>query len=236
MTTLRIPHSRVHMSKGELKNIVAFHGSPRENGNTRALLDSFLEGVHKNTSMVEVIEPHQLHLESCHGCLRCNLLRRCSITGDQWQELSQKILDSDILVFAAPVYFHHLPGPMKIMLDKFRSFNHVQITETGLIHTPWQEWKKDFVLLLTMGSPDPTNADPVVDLFKFISSILGSSNKLHVITATRLAVAKQILKSAEELKVLYQKLKIPVHLADQDFIRNRESLEKAKNLGSELTG
>jgi hypothetical protein len=75
-------------------------------------------------------------------------------------------------------------------LDRFRPFNHVQITETGLEHTPWQEWKKDFVLLLTMGSPDPSDAKPVIDLFDFVKSILGHGNKLHVITATRVAVAR----------------------------------------------
>lgn len=115
----------------------------------------------------------------------------------------KKILDSDVLVFAAPIYFHHVPGPMKIMLDRFRSFNHVQITETSLVHTPWQEWKKDFVLLLTMGSPEESNADPVIDLFSFMTSILGSENRLHVIKATRLAVARQITKTEAELSVLY---------------------------------
>lgn len=120
---------------------------------------------------------------------------------------------------------------MKIMLDRFRSFNHVQITETSLIHTPWQEWKKDFVLLLTMGSPEESNADPVIDLFSFMTSILGSENRLHVIKATRLAVARQITKTEAELNVLYDKMKLPVQLAEKDYLGNRKVLEQCKNLG-----
>ena len=113
-----------------MKKILAFNGSPRSGSNTSYLLEHFLEGTSLSPDNFEVIEPHALHLDHCHGCLRCNVLRRCSISGDDWEQISGKILDADVLVFASPIYFHHLPGPVKILLDRFRSFNHVQITES----------------------------------------------------------------------------------------------------------
>lgn len=151
-------------------------------------------------------------------------------------DLSQKILDSDVLVFSSPIYFHHLPGPMKVVLDRFRSFNHVQITETGLEHTPWQEWKKDFVLLLSMGSPDQSDAKPVIELFDFLKSILGHGNTLHGITATRVAVARQLSKSKYELSALYEKLKLPSDLVEEDYLKNKMILEEARKLGAALSG
>ena len=219
----------------EMKTILAFNGSPRPAGNTAFLLQGFLEGVRENDLEAEVILPHKLDLEYCQGCLRCNVLRRCSIQGDEWNELSSKIQHADVLVFASPVYFHHISAPMKKMMDRFRSFIHVQITETGLNHTPWQTWKKDFVLILSQGSPDTSDAGPVVDLFRFMTTILGSGNKLHVITATRLAVAKQVIKSEDELRALYLKLRLPEGLAAGDFKRNQEILKECKQLGFDLT-
>ncbi len=222
------------MVKGEGRNILAFNGSPRPAGNTSYMLESFLEGARQNSSETEMIPTHSLDLEYCTGCLRCNVLKRCSVSSDGWSELSAKILDADVLVFAAPVYFHHVPAAMKKMMDRFRSFIHVQITETGLEHTPWQRWDKDFVLLLSMGSPDPMEAEPVIDLFRFITSILGSENRLHVILATRMAVIKQLIKTEQELNDLYVKLKIPGDLARLDYPRNREILEDCRNLGFHL--
>ena len=216
-------------------NILAFNGSPRPTGNTSHLLEKFVEGARKGSVETEIIYPHKLNLDFCTGCLRCNILRRCSIAGDEWSEISDKILKADVLVFAAPVYFHHVPAPMKSMLDRFRSFIHVQITETGLNHTPWQEWNKDFVLILSMGSSDATDADPVIDLFKFMTSILGAGNRLHVITATRLAVIRQVIRNEDELSDLYQKLKLNPQLASVDFQRNKELLKECWKLGAKIS-
>jgi putative NADPH-quinone reductase len=162
------------------------------------------------------------------------MLRRCSISDDDWPALSSKILDADVLVFATPVYFHHVPAPMKAMLDRFRSFIHVQITETGLQHTPWHSWNKDFVLILCMGSSDAVDADPVIDLFRFMTSILGENNRLHIITATRLAVVKQVIKSEEELRALYKKMSLSPKLASGDFARNQELLKTCRGLGAKI--
>jgi len=214
-----------------MKKILALNGSPRGAGNTRHLLDAFLSGASQRGVPATVRKAHELHIKPCTGCLRCNLLKRCSLSGDDWGGLQEEILASDVLVFAAPVYFHHLPAPMKSILDRFRSFAHVQITETGLVHTPHQVWKKDFVLILSMGSPDPADAQPVIDLFTYICSIMGEENRLHVLRGTRLAMVNQVLKNEAELKQQYGKLGLPEHLAASDAVKNRHLLEESRKLG-----
>ena len=111
---------------------------------------------------------------------------------------------------------------------------HVQITEHGLKHTPWHQWRKHFVLLLSLGSSVSDDARPIIDLFKFISEVLGPENKLTSIFGTRLAVAKQVRMSREELSTLYSKLKLSAHLADQDYQRNQQLLEQCYELGKKL--
>jgi len=139
------------------------------------------------------------------------------------------------LVFASPIYFHYVTAPLKNIIDRFRSFVHVQITETGLIHTPVKEWNKDFVLLLSMGTSDDKDAQPVIDLFEYMKEVLGDKNRLHVIKATRLAVIKQVEKTEEELRELYPKLKLDESLAEADFIKNQEILKECFDLGKALT-
>jgi multimeric flavodoxin WrbA len=218
-----------------MKKILAFNGSPRSAGNTTHLLREFIRGTEENSGVPEICHSYRLSLEDCTGCLRCNVLKRCAVAGDDWSRLHNRILESDVLVFATPIYFQHLPASLKRVLDRFRSFAHVQITETGLIHTPYQPWNKDFVLILTMGSPDASDAQPVIDLFRYVSDIMGPENRLHVITGTRLAMVNQVVKTEEELSDLYRKMELPEYLAGEDFRRNRKLLDRCRALGRKLS-
>jgi len=211
--------------------LVAFNGSPRKNGNSTRLLQELLRGAHDAGDLIDEYTVKDLVIKDCRGCLRCNIIKRCSLRNDDWEAVSGKILAADRLVFATPVYFHHVSASLKKIIDRFRSFIHVQITETGLLHRPWQNWKKEFILLLTMGSSDARDAQPIIDLFKFMIEILGPGNTLSVITATRLAVPRQIIMNFQELTELYRSLQIPEHLAEKDFSRNQKLLQNCYALG-----
>ena len=215
-------------------NILSLNGSPRRKGNTSLLLEELLRGARDYAAPVEEIIAEEVNLKYCKGCLRCNLIKRCAMKGDDWETLSSKILRADVLIFASPIYFHHLTAPLKKILDRFRSFLHVQITEHGLKHTPWHEWEKQFVLLLCLGSSADTDAQPAIDLFKYITTILGPDNKLNSIVGTRLAVTNQVKMTVEELFDLYPKLGLTPHLAEQDYHRNQMLLKKCYDLGKEL--
>lgn len=218
-----------------MKKVLVLDGSMRKGGNTSILVENFLNGSKENTTHIDHIIAKDINIKYCTGCLRCNLIKRCSIADDDWPDLSRKILEADVLVFASPVYFHYTTAALKKIIDRFRSFVHVQITETGLIHTPWQEWNKDFVLLLSMGSSNDSDAQPIIDLFDYMKNVLGNNNRLHVIKATRLAVIKQVIKSENELAELYQKLNIPQNLAKDDFVRNKDILNRVLKLGEKLS-
>lgn len=217
-----------------MKNILVLDGSTRKQGNTSILVQQFIDGAKNNTKNIEQIQAKDINIKYCNGCLRCNLIKRCSIRDDDWGDLSQKIDEADVLVFASPIYFHYVTAPLKNIIDRFRSFVHVQIIETGLIHTPFKEWNKDFVLLLSMGSSDDSDANPVIDLFKYMKEVLGEDNRLHVIKGTRLAVIKQVQKTEDELKELYPKLQLNENLAEKDFKKNQEILSQCFDLGKNL--
>lgn len=218
-----------------MKKVLVLDGSTRKMGNTSILLENFLKGAKGNSVSVEQVLAKDLNIKYCNGCLRCNLIKRCSIRDDDWEDLSRKIDEADVLVITSPIYFHYVTAPLKNIIDRFRSFVHVQITETGLIHTPVKEWNKDFVLLLSMGSSDDSDAQPVIDLFEYMKEVLGEKNRLHIIKATRLAVIKQVQKTEEELRELYPKLMLESDLAKNDYIKNQEILKRCVELGNKLT-
>ena len=217
-----------------MKRVLVLNGSPRLNGNTSHLAAAFMKGSVEAGADTQEMLVRELNLKYCTGCLRCNILRRCSLRDDNWAEVSERIMASDVLVIASPVYFHHVTAPMKILIDRFRSFVKVQITETGLLHTPHNVWNKDFVLILPMGSSDASDALPVIDLFQYMTKILGSGNRLHVITGKRLAMVNQVTLPAEELATLYSRLELPVHLAEADALKNHVLLENCFQLGKTL--
>lgn len=216
-------------------SIIAFNGSPRKNSNSSILLNSFISGTLTNGKSVEIFNADELNLKPCTGCLRCNMIKRCAIRGDDWPDISLKILAADTLVFATPVYFHHVPSSLKKVIDRFRSFIHVQILENGLKHTPWVKWRKKFVLLLTLGSPLKHDTLPIIDLFKFICFELGTDNKLSTICATRLAIPNQINMEKDRLTQIYAKMNIPMNLVEEDLKRNKQVLEEAFELGKTLS-
>jgi len=218
-----------------MKKILVLDGSMRKQGNTSILVENFINGSKQNTNLVDHIIAKDVNLEYCNGCLRCNLIKRCSISGDDWPEISKKILEADVLVFASPIYFHYVTAPLKKVIDRYRSLVHVQITEEGVKHTPWIKWEKDFVLLLSMGSSNDVDAQPVVDLFEYMKEVMGENNNLHVIKATRLAVTKQITKTEEELESLYPKLNLPLDIIKQDIINNKKILKDSYDLGVKLS-
>ena len=101
-----------------MKQVFAFNGSPRKKGNSTIMLQYFLDGVNDASGTSEVVQADEIHLEYCKGCLRCNVLGRCSNENDDWKSMSEEILNSDVIVFASPIYFHHLTASLKKIIDR----------------------------------------------------------------------------------------------------------------------
>jgi multimeric flavodoxin WrbA len=215
-------------------NILAINGSPRRKGNTSLMLAELRRGAEEAGAIYEEIIADQLKLEYCGGCLRCNLIKRCSIKDDDWTILSEKILNADALVFGTPIFFHHVTAPLKKILDRFRSFMHVQMTETGLKHALWHRWQKHFVLVSSLGNQTVEDARPVVDLMKFMVKLLGAENQLTTIIGTGLGKVNQVVMNQDQLREFYQKIKMPEHLAELHFQRNQQVLKSCYQLGEKL--
>lgn len=103
-------------------NVLALLGSPRPDGNTRAVLDSVLEGARQAGAATELIE--LVSLENLSGCMECFVCQQtpdapgCAVDDDM-QEILAKALTADVLVLATPVFCWSMSWLLKAAVDRF---------------------------------------------------------------------------------------------------------------------
>lgn len=95
-------------------------GSPRKKGNTISIVTPFMERMNKKGFECELIWLYDKDLKPCIACRTCQ--KDWSIFGcfykDDMQEIFDKILACDLLVFATPIYSWYCTPPMKAVLDR----------------------------------------------------------------------------------------------------------------------
>ena len=94
--------------------------SPRKQGNTAALMEGFCSELKR---MNEEFTYHYLYDMEIDGCIAC---RRCQqdwsgfncFRNDDMQQIAEDILDSDIILFATPIYSWYCTPPLKAVMDR----------------------------------------------------------------------------------------------------------------------
>ncbi len=153
-----------------MKKILILTASPRKNGNTNALVQSFakeLEGAGEAVSY-EIVD---LYDQNIHPCIAC---RCCQTEWDEWfcvQEddmtegagLFEQILAADLLVLATPIYAWYCTAPMKALLDRCvyalnKYYDDAAGTHQGMRGPSLWAGKK-VALITTCGYPPEKGAD-----------------------------------------------------------------------------
>jgi len=97
--------------------IVGILGSARKGGNTEVLLDLALEEARKNGVLTDKISLRDKSIAPCDGCLGCVKTGKCVIE-DDGQEIYGKMLESEGIIWATPVYFWSMSGQTKTLMDR----------------------------------------------------------------------------------------------------------------------
>jgi multimeric flavodoxin WrbA len=100
--------------------VLAINGSPHmDEGNTAMILNPFLEGMKEEGSDVEVFYTRKLKIGPCNGDMSCWFVNpgTCG-QKDDMQMLLPKIKEADVIVWASPVYYHGITGPLKNLMDR----------------------------------------------------------------------------------------------------------------------
>ena len=91
--------------------------SPRIHGNSDLLLRETLSGAESAGAKTEYILLSDYDISSCIECNACYSRGECKIQ-DDFQQILQKILDSDRLVFATPIFFMSVCAQAKMLIDR----------------------------------------------------------------------------------------------------------------------
>lgn len=100
-----------------MKKVIVVTSSPRKNGNSETLANSFAEGAKAAGNEVLQVAVRDLGLQFCTGCMFCQSHDRC-VLGDGMNALYSKFENADVLVFATPVYYYAVSGQLKTFLDR----------------------------------------------------------------------------------------------------------------------
>lgn len=100
------------------KNVLILSGSPRIGGNSDILCDEFMKGAVESGHSVEKINVSKCKIDYCKACYYCQKNNGECIIKDDMAEILQKMIDSDVLVLASPVYFYSIDAQLKALIDR----------------------------------------------------------------------------------------------------------------------
>ena len=101
-----------------MKNILILSGSPRKGGNSDTLCDQFMSGAQEAGHNVEKIWVQGEKIAPCLGCGHCQSHAGVCVQKDAMAEILQKMVDTDVLVLASPVYFYSVSAQIKALIDR----------------------------------------------------------------------------------------------------------------------
>jgi len=101
--------------------VVAFHGSPRVEGNTEILLKETLRAISEFSCETQLFVLNCMNIKPCQDCGGCEKTGICIIS-DEMNEISRAIREADRIVLASPIFFFGLSAQAKIMVDRCQAF------------------------------------------------------------------------------------------------------------------
>jgi multimeric flavodoxin WrbA len=97
--------------------VLGLSTSPRPNSNSDLLLRQALAGAQSVGAHTEYIRLSDLNISPCSECNHCYTTGICVID-DDYQSLSEKLLDTNRLIFASPIFFMSVCAQAKALIDR----------------------------------------------------------------------------------------------------------------------
>lgn len=103
-------------------NIIVLMGSPNRKGSTGILVENFIKGASESGHSCEVIDVCHADIHPCTGCVACGYEGPC-VQKDDVDAIRKKLLNSDMIVFATPLYYYGMTAQLKTVVDRFCAYN-----------------------------------------------------------------------------------------------------------------
>lgn len=147
------------------KKILILVGSPRKGGNTDLLSNELIRGAEENGCETEKIYIKDKKIMGCLGCGACQKNGAICVQKDNMTEIYEKMIESNVIVFASPVYFYSWTSQMKAVVD--RTF----AIESKLMN-------KTFYLISSGAAPKESYMKIMIESFeKYVSCFRAGGNE-----------------------------------------------------------
>ena len=125
--------------------ILVLNGSPRPQGSTAKMVSVFKEAAEAKGHEVVRFNVCKMNIKGCLACEYCHG-KGCGecVQKDDMREIYTALKDAEMLVLAAPIYYHGISGQLKCVIDRFYS---------ALYPTAPESLKK-VAMFLSSGDPD----------------------------------------------------------------------------------
>ena len=102
--------------------IVVITGSPRKQGNSFAMTESFIQAAEALGHTVERFDAAFLKIGGCHACETCYKTGKACSFDDDFNRIAPAILSAGAVVFTMPTYWYSIPAQIKGVIDRLYSF------------------------------------------------------------------------------------------------------------------
>ena len=103
------------------KKIVVITGSPRKNGNSFAMTDTFIQAAEVKGYAVTRFDAAMKNVGGCRACETCFSTGNACTFDDDFKTIAPAILEANAIVFTMPVYWYSIPAQIKGVIDRIFS-------------------------------------------------------------------------------------------------------------------
>ena len=103
-----------------MKRVIVISTSLRRGSNSDMLAERFAAGAMDAGHEVEKLTLVGKDIQFCRGCMACQKLGRCVIQDDV-NAIMARVLESDVVVWATPIYYYEMSGQMKTLIDRMNA-------------------------------------------------------------------------------------------------------------------
>ena len=163
--------------------ITVITSSPHRKGTSALLADELIRGAQEAGHDVFRFDAGFEQVKPCLGCDRCGAGTAKCVQEDSMEKLNPHLLESDLVVFATPLYYYGISAQLKLVIDRFYA-NNSRLMGSG----------KKAVLLATCADGTDESMKDIVAHYQTIVRYLKWEDA-GVITATGCGAREDIEKS-----------------------------------------
>jgi multimeric flavodoxin WrbA len=162
--------------------VLALNSSPRTGGQskTEIMLNALVAGMREAGAEAEIADLRKKKVKNCAGCFSCwtKTTGTCVHEDDMSQELFPKWLESDLVVYASPLYHFTVNAVMKAFIERTLPILEPFFREhKGRTYHPFRKKHPKVVILSVAGFPDEAVFDQLSSWVNFIYGEYNSDGK-----------------------------------------------------------